>query len=113
MEGWKNIMRKVTFKIDDEEFFKRQYKDKLTEEEWNDFFTGTKPFKAIYTIIGDKYPDRYELADLDGNKLVRDNLNGYQKGVVLNDCMAYFNDGKYFDDADKPCGVIDITEETI
>lgn len=106
-------MRKVTFRIDDAEFFKREHKERLTEEQWKGFFGGTSPFKAIYTIIGDKYPDRYELTDMEGNKLVRDNLNGYQKGVVLNDCMAYFNGGKYFDNADKPCGVIEITEEEI
>lgn len=106
-------MRKVIFKIDDEEFFKRENKDKLTEEQWNEFFKGTNPFKAIYTIIGDKYPDRYELTDLEGNKLIIDNLNGYQRGVVLKDCMAYFNGETFYDNADKPCGVIEITEETI
>lgn len=106
-------MRKVVFKIDDEEFFKQEYKDQLTEKQWKEFFKDTNPFKAIYTLIGDKEPDRYELTDFNGNKININNLNGYQRGVVLNDCMSYFTGGKYYDDADKPCGVIDITEVII
>lgn len=106
-------MRKVIFKIDDEEFFKQEHKDQLTEEQWNGFFKGTNPFKAIYTLIGENYPDKYELTDHDGNKLNYNNLNGYQRGVVLNDCMAYFNGEKYYDNAAKPCGVVKIIEESI
>lgn len=30
---------------------------------------------------------------------------------VLNDCYVYFTGGKYHDNADKPCGVVGITEE--
>lgn len=107
-------MRKITFKIDDEEFFKQEYKDYLTEEQWKEFFKGTNPFKAIYVLMGgEKCPNKYELTDFDGNNLNLNNLNSYQKGVILNDCMVYFTGGKYFNNLDKPCGVIEITEETI
>jgi len=40
-----------------------------------------------------------------------DELNGYQKGVVLNDCHAYFTGGKYHSDTKEPCGVVEIKEE--
>lgn len=106
-------MRKIIFKIDDEEFFKNEYKNELTEEQWEGFFKGLNPFKAIYTLIGENQPDRYELTDYNGNKLNYNDLNGYQRGVVLNDCMAYFTGGKYYNDVDKPCGVIEIIEESI
>lgn len=36
-----------------------------------------------------------------------------QKGVVLNDCMAYFTGGTYHENSDKPCGVIKIEEKEI
>lgn len=39
------------------------------------------------------------------------NLNGYEKGVVLNDCYAYFTGGNYHSNASQPCGVVEIVEE--
>lgn len=53
------------------------------------------------------------MTDYDGNKININDLNGYEKGVVLNDCYAYFVGGKYCFDSDKPCGVVDIVEEEI
>lgn len=50
---------------------------------------------------------------LNGNKITLDSLNGYQKGVVLNDCMAYFTGGTYHKNSDEPCGVIKIEEKEI
>ena len=50
------------------------------------------------------------LTDYDGNKINLNDLNGYQKGVVLNDCMAYFNGGKYHGNETEPCGVVDIQD---
>ena len=57
--------------------------------------------------------DRYELTDHDGNKIDIDDLNGYEKGVILNDCHTYFTGGKFHSGVDNPFGVVEITEEEI
>ncbi len=104
-------MRKVIFTIDDIEYFKRKHH--LTDERTQDIFGNQESFRVIYTIIGEgRNPDKYQLTDFDGNKISINSLNGYQKGVIINDCMAYFTGGKYFDSSDSPCGVIDIREES-
>ena len=104
-------MRKVTFKIDDLAWLKRHYN--LTEGQTKDIFSDQKAFKVLYTLIGEgTNVDRYELTDYDGNKLRMDELNGYERGVVLNDCYAYFTGGKYHSDTKEPCGVIKIVEDT-
>lgn len=100
-------MRKVVFTIDDLAWFKRFYN--LTEEQKQDIFNDEESFKVIYTLYGEgKNIDRYTLTDHDGNKVKLNDLNGYQRGVVLNDCMAYFNGGKYHGNETEPCGVVDI-----
>lgn len=106
-------MRKITFTINDLEWFRKYYK--MSELQFNDIFGNEEPFKCIYVLYGEKKecPDRYELTDLNGNKININDLNGYQKGVVLNDCWAYFTGGKYHSDTEEPCGVVNIKEEEI
>ncbi len=105
-------MRKVIFTIDDFAFFKRHYN--LTDEQMQDIFSDKKSFKVIYTLIGEeKSINKYELTDYVGNKISINDLNGYEKGVILNDCMAYFTGGKYHSNAEVPCGVVDIKEDKI
>lgn len=108
-------MRKVIFKIDDKEYFKRDLKrQNCTEEQTEDILKELNNFKAIYILYGNKKQvDRYELTDYDGNKININDLNCYEKGVVLNDCYAYFVGGKYCFDSDKPCGVVEIIEEEV
>lgn len=108
-------MRKVIFKIDDQEYFRRELeKENCTGEQTENILKGIGIFKAIYTLYGNgKQVDRYELTDYKGNKININDLNGYEKGVVLNDCYAYFTGGRYFNNADKPYGVVDIIEEEI
>ena len=74
----------------------------MSELQFNDIFGNEEPFKCIYVLYGEKKecPDRYELTDLNGNKININDLNGYQKGVVLNDCWAYFTGGKYHSDTE-------------
>lgn len=105
-------MRKVIFTIDDMEYFKRMLqKQNTTEEAQKDILDNLNQFKVIYTLYGEgKKVDRYTLTDHDGNKINLNDLNGYQRGVVLNDCMAYFNGGKYHSNGTEPCGVINIQE---
>lgn len=105
-------MRKVTFIINDLEWMRKYYK--LTEEQFTEMFKDQQAFKCIYTIYGEgNIADRYELTDYDGNKIHLDELNGYQKGVVLNDCYAYFTGGKYHSDTNEPCGVVEIKGEIV
>lgn len=108
-------MRKVIFKIDDKEYLRRDLKrQNCTGSQAEDILKKLNNFKAIYTLYGNKKQvDRYELTDYDGNKININDLNGYEKGVVLNDCYAYFVGEKYCFDSDKPCGVVDIVEEEI
>ena len=57
-----------------------------------------------------KYPDKYELTDYNGNKIPLEALNGYQKGVILNECMKYFANEKSLRTQPEPHGVIKIDE---
>lgn len=111
----KAAMRKVIFKIDDKEYFRRELeKENVPNDIKEEILNSVKGFKSIYTLYGnEKQVDRYELTDQDGNKININDLNGYEKGVVLNDCYAYFVGGKYCFNADKPCGVVEIVEEEI
>lgn len=104
-------MRKITFIIDDIESMKELYKNELTYKKFDEIMKDQKPFKATFSVIGDKYPDRYELSDTEGNKLTINDLNGYQRGCIINDCYKYFESksGYYFK-TEKPFGVIRITE---
>lgn len=106
-------MRKVIFKIDDKEYFRRELeKENCTEQQVEYILKNIGNFKAIYTLYGEgKNVNRYELTDHNGNRININDLNGYEKGVVLNDCCAYFTGGKYHSNTDKPCGVVEITEE--
>lgn len=106
-------MRKVIFKINDQEYFRKEFeKDGYTRKQADALLKGVGNFKAIYTLYGEgKNVNRYELTDYDGNKININDLNGYEKGVVLNDCYAYFTGSKYHCNADKPCGVVGIIEE--
>lgn len=108
-------MRKVTFKIDDKEYFKKELeKEYLPNDIKEEILNSVKGFKSTYTLYGnEEQVDRYELTDYDGNQININDLNGYEKGVVLNDCYAYFVGGKYHSNADKPCGVVGIIEEEV
>lgn len=102
-------MRKVTFKIDDLAWMQKHYN--LTDEQMKDVFGDKESFRVIYTLYREgNCIDRYTLTDYDGNKVNLNDLNGYQRGVVLNDCMAYFNGGKYHSNGTEPCGVVDIQD---
>lgn len=110
-------MRKVIFEINDREYFKKTFieEEGLTENAANDLISGMgDSFIAIFTLVGkDTTIDRYELTDKNGKKININSLNGYQKGVVLNDCYAYFEGRKYQNNGNKPCGVINIIETEI
>ena len=109
-------MRKVKFIIDDEKFLREELKrqsPEMVENQIEDIVTDNAPFKAIFTLCSENgnYSDRYELTDFDGNKMNINSLNGYQRGLILSDCYSYFENRPYQNNADIPCGVIEIIEE--
>lgn len=107
-------MRKVTFYIDDIEYFRKRYKDKMTEQQFNELFSDMANFKVIYSLFGEgENIERYELTDYAGNTVNLNSLNGYQKGIILNDCKAYFEGKAYFNENDDPCGIVKIEESEI
>ena len=110
-------MRKVTFVIDDKQYFRSYFKrqnPQLTENQIDDLLSDILSFKAVLTLYGEgKSLDRYELTDENGFQISMNDLNGYQKGVVINDCYAYFEGRKYFDNADFPHGVIEIIDREV
>lgn len=113
LNGFKEVgtyMRKVIFKIDDIEWFRRFYE--VPEEDFKKVFEGKESFKVIFTLYGNgKTVDRHELTDFNGNKKNINDLNGYEKGVILNDCYAYFEGRKYHSEARIPGGMIEVIEE--
>ena len=110
-------MRKVTFVIDDKQYLRSYFKrqnPQLTENQIDDLLSDIVSFKAVLTLYGEgKSLNRYELTDENGNQMSINDLNGYQKGVIINDCYAYFEGGKYFDNADFPHGVIGIIDRDV
>lgn len=106
-------MRKVTFYIDDLAYFRRTLEKEanITPEQIDGILSNLNGFSVIYTLYGEgKHIDRYALTDVDGNKININDLNGYQRGVILNDCMAYFEGRKNHDGKDEPSGVVKIAE---
>ena len=100
-------MKVYKYIINDVEYMRRKYKD---VEGIENILEIMKPFSCCYTLISDgngTFPDRYELTDLDGNRIPLDSLNGYEKGVILNGCMKHFA----FNREDDVYGVLEIREE--
>lgn len=107
-------MWKVTYIINDKKYFEAdlyRQKPNITAEEVKAILVTFHDFKAIYTLYGDKkFPDRYTLTDFSRKKISLDNLNGFQKGCILNDCMRHFS-GESCTYGDMPCGVVSIEED--
>ena len=105
-------MRKVVFLIDDMKFYKRAYK--LSAQEIAGIFADMKSFKVIFTLYGEgTHVDRYKLTDYNGNTVSLNTLNMYEKGIVLNDCYAYFEGRKFNNKEKMPCGVIGIEDKNV
>lgn len=100
-------MRIMTFEINVNEWMKRHYN--LTETEMNEWFHDMNNFRCTYILSGNgNLPDHYELLDENGNYLNINDCNGFQKGVVLNDCFNYFVCCQKDIEANPPCGVLKI-----
>lgn len=108
MGNAKIINKKIKYIIDDLEYFRRELSKQCKPEEVETIINsmGKPSFKAVYTLfgIGDNFPDRYELTNENGDKININDLNGYQKGVVLNDCFRHYMG----DITEMPTGCIEI-----
>lgn len=102
--------RKVTFTIDDLQYLRNECKkNNLTDKEIDSLFNELSKFKCAFILYGRKTSeDRYELFNVNGEKMNVNDLNPYQKGCIISECDAYF-EGRN----DKPYGVVDIKEEDI
>ena len=103
--------RKVTFIIDDLQCLRNEVRreNNLTDKEIDSLFNKLSEFKCTFILYGRKTSeDRYELFNVNGEKMSVNDLNPYQKSCIINECHAYF-EGRN----DKPYGVIDIQEEAI
>lgn len=103
-------MREVTYYINDHEYMRELYKE---AGNLDDIMSGLPdPFVCVYTlkavvtsgqpVMGHNY---YDLTDIMGRKINMEDLNGYQRGIILCDCQKHF-DGKQ----DNPFGVVKIEE---
>lgn len=104
--------RKVTFTINDTECLRKIWKaenSNVTDDEINSILDPLTETKCTFILYGrDTTEDRYELFDVNGEKMNINDLNPYQKGRIISECHAYFEGRK-----DKPFGVIEIKEEVI
>lgn len=96
-------MRKTTYTIDDKEYFNRLLAHVENSEE---IINNLNSFRALYTIIGNKYPEREILTDFDGNKINRNDLNAYQNSL-LGGCYNHF-EGRQNTETNIPTGCINI-----
>jgi len=107
---------KVTYKIDDLAYFRALLSNEpeLTQEDIDAILDAAEPFKAVYVLYGKMgHIAQYAfLYDETGEKLRRELLNGYQKGVVLCDCNRHF-EGAPMEGGDAPTGVVDIIYEEV
>ena len=89
-------MRKVTYKINDIEWFRRDMTERHPEwtmDQINEILsTMNKPFIAEYTLYGvGNQPGKYELIVNGESWSINDErLNGYHRGCILNDCIRQF-----------------------
>ena len=103
--------RKITFIIDDLQCLRNEVRREknLTDKEIDSLFNELSGFKCTFILYGRKTSeDRYELFNVNGEKMSVNNLNPYQKSCIISECHAYF-EGRN----DKPFGVVDIKEEII
>lgn len=108
-------MKKITFIINDYEYFKKLYEKQTTPEHLEKILEDVQPFKAVFTVYGrpeNHTPDRYALTTENRENLNINDLNGYQKGCVIGDCYRYF-EGKRDFEGGTPCGVVEIKEEDV
>ena len=92
-------MRKVTYYINDLEWFRNDltnHNPELTLKQIEDILNNMSPtFTAVYSLIGESQPERYELqiafgdAELEKTNTNSDRLNGYHR-MILNDCWRHY-----------------------
>jgi len=92
-------MRKVTYYINDLEWFRNDlihHNPELTLKQIEDILSNMSPtFTAVYSLIGESQPERYELqiafgdAELEKTNTNSNRLNGYHR-MILNDCWRHY-----------------------
>lgn len=95
-------MRKVIFKIDVIESFRRKWNadQKVNKESIEQILTEMNPFKVTYILLRDENSlERYEIIDENGNNHWCSEYNPYEKSI-FGECYSYFS--KWLFDKKKP-----------
>jgi hypothetical protein len=89
-------MNAIKYMIRDREYFERSLSE-CSEQDRNEILSDMGDFwDADFILLGTpgKIPERYVLTDLNGNNISLNSLNGYQRGLVLNECYKHFETGE-------------------
>lgn len=95
-------MKKVIFKIDELESFRREWNRNNTvpEEEIENILNGLNPFVLTYILSrDDKGLERYEIIDPNGNNHSCNEYNPHER-TIFGECYTYFS--KWLHDGKKP-----------
>lgn len=105
-------MRKVRYYVNDDEYVRDILK---YPKDICDLMNPS--FKVIFTIWGyeenENTPNKSRITDWNGNKIHRNDLNGYERGVVLAGCYRHFEGTELPCDMNNLWGVVKIEEERI
>lgn len=110
-------MRRVTYKIDEVEYFRREYKRQnggLTDAVLDELVDQMDPWRGTLVLMGDSMFHEYQhYYDENGNEQSIKDWNGFQHGVVYVDCMRHFAGEPLDGCREIPCCVIDIREDEV
>lgn len=86
----------IRYRLDDKQYFTDLLKRENTTEQAVTEIIGDKEyFTAIFTLYGYERNghisiDRYELTNNNGQKISINSLNGYEHGIIINECYRHF-----------------------
>ena len=109
------IYRKMTFVIDNREFFRRRlHKAGIEPELLGECLTNLEDFRATYTIYGHGYGvTKEELVDINNNPIEMENLRPIDRDAIAKCKLTYFNVGTHTILEYPITGVIEIKEELL
>lgn len=92
----KNYTKIILYNLNDKQYFIDLLKrENATEQAITEIIGDKEYFTAIYTLYGYEangsiYIDRYELTDNNGQQISINSLNGYERGIIINECFKHF-----------------------
>lgn len=86
----------IRYHLDDKQYFTDLLKrENATEQKVAEIIGDKEYFTAIFTLYGYERNgsisiDRYKLTDNNGQKISINSLNGYEHGIIINECYRHF-----------------------